>query len=272
MQRPCSKNGFGMGEKQKKVVWPEQGGQLGEYPGIRTDAPQMQDLFLVLSPPPHPHPHPALPQRRELASKLPGGRPPSWESWPGWIPNLRTVHKPVLPTLCVSYSCPPACPVCPTGPHQVLQTLAFSGLPRSAAWPRPGSGLCPAFLSPLETLSQFIQLLRNLTEHLWCARQCPGKTDVKKTDRHPQFTGGTLQWERLTGKKMEKQSTLASDGDEHHGEKRSRGRNGECRGWGWSVGAGEGRGIPGSPLLVGQEAYQSHFVAIRSLPWYVHQA
>lgn len=91
-----------------------------------------------------------------------------------WIPNLQTVHQPVLPILCVSYACPPACPVCPTGPHQVLQTLAFSGHLRPASRPRPVSGLCAAFLSPLETLSQFIQLLRYLTEHLWCARQCPG--------------------------------------------------------------------------------------------------
>lgn len=58
-------------------------------------------------------------------------------------------------------------------------------------------------------------------------------------------------------------------------EKRgARRRNRECWGWHWAWGAGMGRGggIPGSQPLAGQEAYQSQFVAILSVLWYVHQA
>lgn len=55
-------------------------------------------------------------------------------------------------------------------------------------------------------------------------------------------------------------------------KRRAGGETGSVRAGVWGVGAGEGGGIPESPLLAGQEAYQSHFVAILSLPWCVHQA
>lgn len=43
--------------------------------------------------------------------------------------------------------------------------------------------------------------------------------------------------------------------------------------WGCRVEEEEGGGVPqGSPLGLGQEAYQSHLVVIISLPWHLQQA
>lgn len=127
---------------RERPVWQEQGRQLGEFQRMSTDAPKMQDLFLVLSPSPHPQAHSALPWGLELPLKQLVGSASLLHSLGGSPASTLSDSQAHLHSECHTRVQQPD-QAAPTGPHQVLQMLAFSGFPRPAAWPRPRLGLCP---------------------------------------------------------------------------------------------------------------------------------